>query len=163
MIPLLDWIGYNGPYIVLLLCCILLVGRYNAFFIGYIIFTVINKQLNEILKMIFKQSRPKGQIFTNIDNEKFKGSQYYGMPSGHAQSISFSVMFVYLITYSQYIILFMTFIWGLTVYQRYKYKRHSIEQLVLGSFIGGLFAIISYNITEQVIKRYYNNYYLDQI
>ena len=160
MIPLFDWIGYNGPYILVLLCCILLVGRYNAFFIGYIIFSLLNKQLNEILKLFFKQSRPKGQIYTSIDHDKFKGSQFYGMPSGHAQSISFSIIFVYLITRSQYFLLFMGLIWGLTLYQRYKYKRHSIEQLALGSLVGGGVAFISYNITEQVIKKYYNNYYL---
>lgn len=160
MIPLFDWIGYNGPYILVLICCILLVGRYNAFFIGYIIFSLMNKQLNDILKLFFKQSRPKGQIYTGIDHDKFKGSQFYGMPSGHAQSISFSIIFVYLITRSQYFLLFMGLIWGLTLYQRYKYKRHSIEQLALGSLVGGGFAVISYNITEQVIKKYYNNYYL---
>jgi len=156
MIPFLDWFGYNGPYILLLLSIILLAGRFNAFLLGYIIFSFINKQLNDILKMHFKQSRPSGQIYNNIDNDKFVGSQLFGMPSGHAQSISFSIMYLYFVTKSIHIFLLMGFIWGLTVLQRHKYKRHSIEQLGAGTIVGGSFAYIAYVFTEQIIKQYYN-------
>jgi membrane-associated phospholipid phosphatase len=156
MIPFLDWIGYNGPYILLLLSIILLAGRFNAFLLGYIIFSFLNIQLNDILKMHFKQSRPSGQIYNSIDNDKFTGSHIFGMPSGHSQTISFSIMYLYFVTKSIHIFLLMGFIWGLTVLQRHKYKKHSIEQLVVGSIVGGSFAYIAYILTELIIQRYYN-------
>jgi membrane-associated phospholipid phosphatase len=71
------------------------------------------------------------------------------MPSGHAQSAMFSVIFYYLIFGIDEILLFMLFITGLTVFQRGYNKNHTVTQLVIGLIVGGLFSWIVYIIAKK--------------
>ena len=107
----------------------------------FIFFTeILNEALNIILKSIIKEPRPKNQI-------KFNGkiAQYYGMPSGHAQSATFnSVIFCYQIN-NIYAYIFSIIICIITFYQRYKYRRHTILQIFFGSITGLLFGYFCLN------------------
>jgi hypothetical protein len=51
------------------------------------------------------------------------------------------------------IIYFMTIITFLTLYQRWKYRRHSLKQLVFGSLIGGSFAWILVFLTQYYLYK----------
>ena len=68
----------------------------------------------------------------------------YGMPSAHAQSVFMSLTFLYLVKESPAWLLGELFIAGLTVYQRWKYNRHTLEQLGVGALLGSLVAYVGY-------------------
>ena len=106
---------------------------------------MINYCTNGALKLIFREPRPDGNIVFD-SHEITTGSERYGMPSGHAQSVAFSSMFSYLITKSPKILMGTSFISVITIYQRYKYKRHTIGQLFVGTIIGGLMAVLCHKI-----------------
>jgi membrane-associated phospholipid phosphatase len=120
------------------------------YFWSFLIFTLINAKLNEIFKLYIREPRPKDQI-AFIDNNNLTGAHLYGMPSGHAQGISFSIIYLYLVKQSNILLFSTLFIGGLTLYQRWKYHRHSVEQLIVGSIIGSFFGYFSYYITKYMI------------
>ena len=135
-----DNFGYYGP-LLLLITTICLVWSRTRLLLLYISFFIINSFLNKILKLLIREPRPQGQIIFN-DHELSTGSEEYGMPSGHAQSVAFSSMFSYLITKSPKILMGTSFISAMTIYQRYKYKRHTIGQLFVGTILGGLVGVL---------------------
>jgi membrane-associated phospholipid phosphatase len=139
--PLLS-VGYYGPIFLMVINIYVL---YHRFFwcIVYILFVVINTFLNKALKIWIKEPRPKGwKAFGTF--ERLEKEESYGMPSGHAQSAMFSVMFYYLLFGIDEILYIMFFISGLTLFQRAYNKNHTFTQLFIGLIIGGLFSYIVY-------------------
>ena len=135
-----DYIGYYGPIILILTTIMLLMARTKILTL-YILFLIVNTFLNGALKLLIREPRPVGSIlFNNFENTK--DSEQYGMPSGHAQSAAFTTMFLYLFTKpsESYLVMGACFIGAITIYQRYKYKRHSISQLLVGTTVGALVA-----------------------
>jgi len=105
----------------------------------YIFFIVVNDILNRGLKLMFREPRPEGRIpFSK--HESYTGASKYGMPSGHAQSIGFSLMYLWLVRSMDPTWILSSFIGSLTLYQRWKYRNHSIIQLFVGFFCGCGFA-----------------------
>ena len=143
-IPIIDDIGFFGPMILIVVAIIMLWGRVKYLNV-YLIFLLIKK----ILKNIIKASRPLKQSENNVYKifEKTNGTEEYGMPSGHAQSVSFTTLYVYLVTKSKNLLMGGGFISVLSLIQRYRFKRHSIEQLLVGTIIGCFVAYISYNLS----------------
>jgi membrane-associated phospholipid phosphatase len=137
-----DYVGYYGPIILLIATIMLMIAR-TKILILYIIFFIINVFLNGVLKLLIREPRPAGNILFN-DSENTKASEQYGMPSGHAQSVAYTAMFLYLFTKpsNQYLVMGACFIGAITIYQRYKYKRHSISQLLVGTTVGALVATL---------------------
>ena len=110
----------------------------------------INIFINIGMKQWIREPRPVGgQIMTTYDT--YTGVLDYGMPSGHSQMAFGLVTFVYLVKQSISFLIGGTWIIGLTVYQRWKYKRHSIEQLAVGAIVGILVAYISYTLITMEI------------
>jgi len=145
---IIDGIGFFGPELVFIISFIKLLPQLK-YLIGYLVFLVLNTGLNAFVKDIIKQPRPtNGRKFLD---EVLSGSHIYGMPSGHAQSVFFSMTYLYLTKRSTYILILEGFIVALTLYQRWKYRRHTIEQLSAGAFLGGLIAYFSYHITRKWI------------
>lgn len=147
-IPIIDDIGFFGPIILSILTVIILWGRMKYLQL-YLVFMLFNLLLNKQLKDIIQSPRPvnhdKNMIYKTF--EKTSGTETYGMPSGHAQSVSFSTLYMYLVTKSKNLLIGSSFISSLTLLQRYRFKRHSIRQLFVGSVIGCLVAYISYNLS----------------
>jgi len=112
---------------------------------GYLVFTCINQIINIVLKSTIREPRPITINETNYDK--------YGMPSGHAQHIYFFMTFTYLVNKSIMVLLLELFISFFTLYQRWKYKKHSIPQLLVGSIIGIIVAFLS----VESIKIYLRN------
>jgi membrane-associated phospholipid phosphatase len=119
--------------------------------IGYLVFFTLNYYLNGTLKNVIKQPRPKeSKSINTLDTNH--GSHEYGMPSGHAQWVFFNTTYLYLVKKNIYLLMIDLFISALTLYQRYKYKRHTIEQLVVGSLVGTVAACVSVYLTYAIIK-----------
>ena len=73
------------------------------------------------------------------------------MPSGHTQSIFFSIIFIYLALKDIKIISIYLFIALITMYQRVLFKEHTVLQVVAGSIAGVLFGGFIYYMAQQKI------------
>jgi membrane-associated phospholipid phosphatase len=145
-----DYIGFHGPIILSAITFLYLLKR-PYYLMSFIIGSTINANLNFVLKDIFREPRPTKRILFN--NEKLSGSQVYGFPSGHAQIVSFAIAFLYFANGPYSILYFMTFILFLTLYQRWKYRLHSIKQLVFGVIFGGFFAWTTIYFTKRILSK----------
>jgi membrane-associated phospholipid phosphatase len=115
-------IGFYGPWILALIAIINL-RNMPYYLVGYLVFSFLNKAINSLLKKVIKQPRP-----TKMPE--------YGMPSAHAQSVFFSTAFLYSTKGSIELLLMELALCALTLYQRWKVKAHTPEQLAVGALIG---------------------------
>jgi len=146
LIKSLDYIGYQGPIITSSITFLSLLGKPIYLFM-FIIGSILNYSLNNEIKMMIKEPRPKNPL-PFIDDQLIKGSQIYGMPSGHAQIVSFAITFLILTKGSIWLILPSLFIFSLTLIQRWKYRRHTVEQLIFGSFTGSFLSYVCFYFTD---------------
>jgi len=150
MVQIGDGLGFYGPLLVIA-CVIFALRKMPLYAIMYIVCVYINNWINRLLKMIFMQDRPHGSIpFSKY--EKYTGTEQYGMPSGHASSVAFSWIFLYLLKPYSWWLLVIGFIGALTCVQRWKYKRHSIEQVVAGLCSGGTMAYLAQYSYKKIYK-----------
>ena len=140
---IIDIIGISGPLILFSISIIYLWKQ--KYIYGYLVFYIINTFINNLLKVSIKEARPTN----NTINKKYTEIHKYGMPSYHAQSVVFSLVYLYLVNTSVYLLIIEIFIVCMTLYQRWYYRFHTIEQLAVGSFIGGVTAYIGYLSTKQ--------------
>ena len=153
--------GEYGPIVLFFSSLFLLYDKSNLFFF-YLLGFIINVFLNLILKGLFQQPRPKENVkLFNLAINNAKKSTFlngipfniYGMPSGHAQSAFYSLVFIYLAlkNKNKNIIIVNILISLLTLYQRYYDKYHSIAQLFVESMVGSAFAFFIYYIAKKQI------------
>ena len=143
----IDIIGWLGPFIVMSISVYSLWNQ--RYLYGYLFFYVCSSFTNTLLKNIFKQARPTNG--RSIMNEEYSGVQKYGMPSYHAQSCMYSIVFLYLAKKSTYLILIELFIVAATLYQRWFYRRHTVEQLGVGMVVGSMIGYLGYFVTTQFL------------
>jgi membrane-associated phospholipid phosphatase len=153
IIDMFDYIGYHGPVIFTILVSYFVWTRPKYLF-AYFVFLFLNGKINGLLKSLIKQPRPTGQKYSDIDSDIFTNEHIYGMPSGHAQSVGFSAMYLFMTTASFPLLLVSALIMSITLYQRFKYRRHSVEQLAVGSIVGSGFGYFAYYIMNQKILSY---------
>lgn len=152
VIKFIDYIGHYGPVILFALTFYCLINRI-PYLIGFTAGSMINTFVNEVLKNIFREPRPPNQI-EFIDHNSLTGTHYYGFPSGHAQASAFALVFLILSNGPVAFLYFMTPIFIITLYQRWKYNRHNIKQLAAGSVIGALMAWLAHYVTQYVVYGY---------
>lgn len=146
----LDQIGFFGPFIVMFINIYNLLSQ-PYYLIGYLVTLIMNSGVNKILKGIIKEPRPADSIeITKF--EVHNGADIYGMPSGHSQNVFFSTIFVYLVQKSTWLLLFNIMILMLTILQRWNYRKHTMEQLILGSIVGLLVGSLSYVTVKKMIE-----------
>lgn len=115
----------------------------------FILLFALNLVLNSILKIIFKHRRPKEIV--NVFNMLFYPDRY-GMPSAHTQSVSFSILFLYMLNPSIKVLLIGVLLIILTASQRVLSNRHTINQTIVGAIVGSLVGIMSGKYVEQLLK-----------
>lgn len=125
----------NIPYIFILWK--LIIERKMSNKIKFVFFVLLCLLLNTILKNIIKSPRP-------IITDKYGELQKYGMPSGHSQIIWF-ILFYKPKQDIQHLIGFIIAI--LSSYQRIITKNHYIEQVIIGSIIGIIFAYVCVSVS----------------
>jgi membrane-associated phospholipid phosphatase len=148
---ILDYIGFTGPLLISLITAISLFEKPNYLF-SFIFGSLLNNKLNEILKLWIKERRPINSV-DYLDNANIIGAHKYGMPSGHAQIISFAIIFLFLTKGPPTWLLLSIFIYFLTVYQRWSFRRHTLEQLFIGTAVGSIFGYIIFWITKRYLER----------
>lgn len=149
-ISLFDYIGFFGPIIVIIISVIKLWNQ-PQYLIGYACFELINSIINSVSKSLIRQERPVGG--RSIINENYSGSNIYGMPSSHTQNVAYSTIFLYLVKKSPTYLILELFILSLTFYQRWKYKRHTVEQLFIGTGAGVLIGYFGFYMTKMAIQK----------
>ena len=132
-------IGYWGPTILTISTIIGLYIHNQKFIKLYLLFQLLNTLFNSLLKLIIRQPRPTNQKhlynFEKKNNLKVMSGQEFGMPSGHAQSCLFSFTTNYFLTNCSFT-LFSVFISLITITQRFKFRNHTLFQLLMGSITG---------------------------
>jgi|LauGreDrversion4_2_1035121.scaffolds.fasta_scaffold105780_2 membrane-associated phospholipid phosphatase len=143
----IDLIGYYGPIILTVSSLFLLYSK-KTYLVIYIIGFVLNIVVNNILKQIIKQPRPKGDfdIFDPSKKHNYGHNpiQVYGMPSGHSQMVLYSTTFIYLVLKNIPLTLLYLLISLNTIFQRVRYKNHTVMQVIVGSLVGALVAYFVY-------------------
>jgi membrane-associated phospholipid phosphatase len=142
IVNILSMIGNSGPFILFILSLYLLQKTSNALYY-YIIGFVLNLLSNIILKLTFQQSRPKDDedLFKLALNHMNRHNyilpfNVYGMPSGHAQSVFYSTIFIHLMLQNSKITILYLLISIITIFQRVEELHHTIFQVIIGSFVG---------------------------
>lgn len=138
-----DIIGYYGPLFQALIVLILIHTNTNIVFI-YTLGWLLSNLFNNFLKETIKQDRPPNQVHTDIENI----CHNYGMPSYHMQSSAFSIAFLFCMTMSYRLSLLTSTLGLLSFHQRYKYRRHTFQQLFVGTIIGFILGWITYLIVK---------------
>jgi membrane-associated phospholipid phosphatase len=151
MEKIIDRIGFYGPTINFIIGFISLLKQ-PKYLSGYLVFTGINSIMNIVLKTTFKEARPSGGIPLYDGEEEYYNRYKYGMPSGHAQSVFFALTYLYLVKHSIYSLLLELCVALITCYQRWKYRRHTISQIIVGSLVGILFGGLSFSLTKKYIE-----------
>ena len=155
MDKLITYIGGYSP-IALLFTTIAIFYRENKpqTLVIYMLGFVLNVVLNIILKYIIQEPRPfKSEAEERMFKvAKSRGKLFefntYGMPSGHAQMAAYS--FAFLALYQGQAkgltsVLILYFVLTLaTMYQRVDERYHTNSQVLVGAFIGSLFAYLMY-------------------
>lgn len=141
-----DWVGYLAPG-TLFFSSIFFLYKKNVLLSLFIIGSILNLAINNILKGIIKQPRPDEdiQIFnaSKMLNKRF-GPDQYGMPSGHAQMVFFSTSFIFFALKNKYVSLVYLVVSLISMYQRVKYKNHTVSQVVGGAFVGSISGYLFY-------------------
>ena len=151
--PILKYTGEIGPMILFVPTVFLLFNKRNAL-IYYISGSFLNSVLNIFLKLLIKQPRP-------LDNpDKFElmmerrkhllliPCDVFGMPSGHAQTVAFTTMFVFLTIRNDMFRVFCVVISLLTMWQRVEYNYHTVLQVIVGGIVGLLFAFLMFYLNK---------------
>jgi len=151
----MDYIGFLGPVLLFFNALFFLKNQYkyrNFFLISFF----LNIGLNKVLKLIIREPRPSNYIFFH-NYELYKNEEMFGMPSGHAQVVFFSTIYLFLVKSNVYVLIISLFVCALTLYQRFKYRRHTVSQLFYGSITGSLFAGVAYYLANRSIHFTKNN------
>lgn len=151
---LIGRIGFFGPLILIFSSIILLIKKQNLL-VYYLIGLGTNSITNVILKLLIQDPRPKedlplfeAELAHNKERIIF---DKYGMPSGHAQSMAYSLGFImfalksHLVTNIYFILLLVT------ICQRFVYKNHTVAQLLVGLIIGFTIGYLFYLIATKKI------------
>jgi membrane-associated phospholipid phosphatase len=150
IIKVFRFIGFNGPIILIFLCLYFIWDR-PAYWFLYIVGILANLSINTFLKQWIQEPRPDGYL-QHIENpEVYKNGQEYGMPSGHAQTTFYSVIFIYLVFKNINLTFFYFLLSLLTLYQRVKYKNHTFNQVIIGSLIGSIVGYLIYYLATKKI------------
>jgi len=152
-----DLLGYFGPQILGVVSVVLLLEKtmmLKYYFFGYI----INTLLNIVLKGLIKEQRPNEDkhMFNIWLHNGMKTDRHwydrFGMPSGHAECVFYSTAFIFFtFKNSNWAILFLIISLN-TMYQRVKYKNHTITQVIIGAIIGSIMGWMFYYFSRVALK-----------
>ena len=144
----LGFIGATAPIYVIAIAVILLWSKKRL--LGFYLFGYgVSVLVNLISKAIIKQPRPNGdlQLFNlSLLSGKRIPFDRYGMPSGHAQTVGYTLAFLYYAsvlqnTWITYLLLLISVI---CLAQRYIYSNHTAFQILVGFVLGGALGALSF-------------------
>lgn len=151
-----SWIGAFGPPLsaLLIMSYIFEEGLHGWGFFLLVLWQPLNIFLNEILKWVIHEKRPKNSRNVNDFERLLEGGPgHYGMPSGHAQLVSSSVVFAYTLGLPNTIVAICIVQMLITLWQRYIYRKHTKLQLAFGLLAGAIYSFFFSKFIEKDIDR----------
>jgi membrane-associated phospholipid phosphatase len=158
---IISFIGYQGPNTLLIsILLVLYLQKYTTqtkFYTLVIVWQIVNHLLNVTIKNTLRLPRPDSNL---AELAKLKPTvlnylfihDNYGMPSGHAQSVVSLFVFIALF-FRQKLFTFLAFLQVLiTLWQRYATKRHSLQQLAVGSGVGLVSGLSFYGLINYLLS-----------
>lgn len=130
------WIEIHSPFLLGIIMVAHLI-RQPKYAIFYVVCSVANNAFNRVLKQMYKQPRPHILTYDKTYDD------YYGMPSGHAQHILFTLVFLVLVRPSWIVFWLCLTVGVVGLMERYVNRRHTIEQLFVGGIIGAAVGFVS--------------------
>jgi membrane-associated phospholipid phosphatase len=138
--------GYIGSFGPAMILCVIVVeevydGASTTRIVWLLLWQPMSIILNTWLKEVINEERPPGGEHINMIEEVIDiGSK--GMPSGHAQMVASALTFV-LLSGSNATLAFITGLQSvITIWQRLAYKKHTIEQVMAGLFVGAIYTML---------------------
>jgi membrane-associated phospholipid phosphatase len=134
---LIEFYARYSPVILLVVSTMLLMHKKIlcvVFLLGY----CLNEWINITLKQLIHEKRPG---LTERDG--------YGMPSGHAQALMYSTLFIHLALRNAWITAAFIVTTIISMSQCILYQYHTINQLIVG---GGIGALIAYSIFTVILN-----------
>lgn len=163
-------LGRYGPFVMFIISLIILKAK-TVTTESYVIGFVMNTLINPVIKLIVKQRRPDREKSTTylsatIDKSKnpndFKhppsfveqatDAHRYGMPSGHAQTAFFSLIYIWLAYRHTPLTLVFLLLTIITCIQRIVARKHYLDQVIIGAIIGGLLAFFFFTTVSSLLK-----------
>lgn len=142
-------------HLILILSSLAILYNKPTLYYYYIVGIIINSILNINLKLLIREPRPlplkKANYHHNFIASNLTHFHTYGMPSGHAQIVFFSTMYIWLACKNIKITLFYLCVSLITLYQRVKYNMHTIFQVMVGSLIGSLMGALTFVLFKKKI------------
>jgi len=141
-----DCIGYFGPQL-LFFVTLFLIRTKPTFLFWYIVGYLLNIGVNIVLKLCIQEPRPSEDLALfniSLTHGKRIGFDQYGMPSGHAQQVFYSALFIAWLLKNPWITMLYFLISTGTAIQRVQYKNHTISQVIWGSIVGAIIGTIFY-------------------
>lgn len=151
IVTIIYYLGQYGPLILTLFALNILYGQYHSMY-AYLIGLFFNMLFNYVLKGIIQQPRPSENYNTVLIESQYKSILNYdrfGMPSGHAQASMFTTTYLYLVTLSNKVLAICILISLITMFQRIQYLYHTPTQVLVGSVLGILVAILTFSYTKK--------------
>ena len=145
--------GFYGPNITIIINIIALLDQ-PKYFATFILFYCFQYYLNGMMKNVLREPRPKGYLDKKYDDYGYyHGIEGYGMPSGHSSDVWFCTIFLWLVKNSPYLLILELAICFNTMYQRWSFHKHSIQQISIGTLVGASIAWFAFTITKQAVKQ----------
>lgn len=133
--------------IFMIILTIALIHRQSVDLIFYLLFLWINGHFNRWLKDLIQQRRPPNPIKFLASEHFSKKKVIFGMPSGHSQSVFFSITYLFLFFHSMNAWIYLAlFIAALMLFERWYFHNHTVSQLCVGAAVGALSAYVAYEI-----------------
>jgi len=108
--------------------------------------------INMTLKGMIREPRPNHEIplfeFGMQDGKRYK-SDKYGMPSGHSQSVGFSLAYIAATLAHPVITWAYAILSVITLTQRYVYRNHTFPQIVVGFILGNIIGYTFYRFSKK--------------
>lgn len=128
-------------------------NEYTTIF--YLLGTIANVCVNVLLKIWLREPRPGKTIHSHI-GPFLAPFNNYGMPSGHAQFATYSLVYFYFVTRNtrKFIALFtLTLFTFFTLLQRVYTNAHTVQQVVVGAFVGSLLGALVFVFLQKATKK----------
>lgn len=148
-------LNHLSKYLVTALFGVLILWRHDPEALWAAAGSVINAGLSTVLKKILNQERPVANLRSDP-----------GMPSSHAQSISYAVMFA-ILSLLQWLGLngFTAALSGLFIalgsyfsWLRVSQQLHTISQVIVGALLGTSFSILWFWSWESIVQKAFTSY-----
>ncbi len=158
-------LGYIAPILFFVITCCLIFHKHLTFYFFFFGF-ILNNIINICLKFTIREPRPQNDnlyfesLFSNHSQttsnnvSKRWDIDRYGMPSGHAQNMSFITSFLFFNTKHYFFTILSILTTLLTIFQRYYYNNHTILQILVGLLMG---VIVGFGVTHCMKKEIAGN------